>query len=181
MEVGRESAAGVRSISLKAVCRVDAAFTMYVAERGLRRIGLSSVERMVSCGGRCLVFGVAYSRESANGATTQRSCMHGHAQHHRHAFDNALVINSFCANTSMRLASAPWISRIVSSYLYLDAIAGQLRACVDGNYTPGAVVVLRARLPLRPRESPLGVHCDMRAPTALTKGEETSVCVEQDN
>jgi hypothetical protein len=149
MEVGREPAAGVRSISLKAVCRVEAAFTMYVAERGLRMTGLSSVERMVSCGGRCLVFAVAYSRESANRATTQRSCMHGHAQHHRHAFDNALVFASFCANTSMRLASAPWISGIVSSYLCLDAIAGQIWAGVNGYDTPGTIV-LRAGLPLRP-------------------------------
>jgi hypothetical protein len=82
MEVGREHSSGLSSISLKGVCRVESAFTTCVADRGLRRNGLPSVERMVSCaGGRRLVFDVAYSRESANRATTQRNCMHHHAQH----------------------------------------------------------------------------------------------------
>jgi hypothetical protein len=54
--------AGERKMSLTAVCRLDAAFTMYVAERGLSRNGLFSVATMLSSDGTLLpVFRVVYS------------------------------------------------------------------------------------------------------------------------
>jgi hypothetical protein len=147
----------------------------YIADRGLQRGGRihhvcgrkrAEKELLVLCRDHAkLGWHVATSLSSDLSVNISEWCnsttqLHAFScTHPAHAYDNAPVSVLLCANTSTRLCQRMPSSGIVCSYLFLSVIARDIWARLDSYDSSGAIVVSRARLPLRPREDFLVHHC----------------------